>query len=478
MGDRAPASDRRRPRIAYLSFGSGEYDARTFRMARSAIAAGYEVTVYARWYPALPVIEERDGYRIIRAPFDWRLATPGLRGRARRRVATAMAGPVEAKDPADDAEDWAARDEGTLVGDPGRNDGSSVGQAAARSRGILERPLRLAWRVRQRITRPFRRWRRLIKFFPLYPLGWAAALEASAEPADIWHGMWAGSLPALARLRRRHGGRSIYDSRDVYMQSRDFATAGWPGKAILEWLERRWAHEADRVLTVNASYADLLAEQLRIPVPPVVMNCPERWSPPDPRPNLIRETLGLAPDVAVVLYQGGLMSGRGIAQAMDAILEVPGAVLCLMGFGRLRQQLAEDTSTPRYAGRVMMLDPVSPEALLRWTASADVSVMAIQPTSVNHRFTTPQKLFESVAAGVPVVASDLPGMADIVRSSGVGLVCDPTSPTAIAAAIREIISAPAEARDRQRDHVLRVAHERYNWETQVDTLLRLYRELL
>ncbi|MEO5884130.1 MAG: hypothetical protein ABIQ58_01240, partial [Candidatus Limnocylindrales bacterium] len=82
---------RRAPRIAYLSFSSGEYDARTMRMARSAIAAGYHVSVYTRWHPGLPAVEERDGYRLVRVPFDWQLAIPGLRGGARRRAAAAMA---------------------------------------------------------------------------------------------------------------------------------------------------------------------------------------------------------------------------------------------------------------------------------------------------------------------------------------------------------------------------------------------------
>jgi hypothetical protein len=62
--------------------------------------------------------------------------------------------------------------------------------------------------------------------------------------------------------------------------------------------------------------------------------------------------------------------------------------------------------SPLYGGRVLMLAAVTPAELLPWTASADVSVIAIQPTTVNHRHTTPQKLFESIANGVPVVASE------------------------------------------------------------------------
>jgi glycosyltransferase involved in cell wall biosynthesis len=104
--------------------------------------------------------------------------------------------------------------------------------------------------------------------------------------------------------------------------------------------------------------------------------------------------------------------------------------------------------------------------------------MAIQPTTLNHRHTTPQKLFESFASGVPVVASDLPGMAAIVRATDAGVLCDPTSPGSIARAIETIVAAPAAEREAMRARALRAAHERYNWEAQVQTLFGVYRELL
>ena len=117
---------------------------------------------------------------------------------------------------------------------------------------------------------------------------------------------------------------------------------------------------------------------------------------------------------------------------------------------------------------------MTPDELLPWTASADVMVMPIQPTSTNHEFTTPQKLWEAIAAGVPVVASDLPGMAEIVSSAGVGALCDPTRPESIADAIRSLVHRPPEDRAALRRHVLEVGHQRYTWERQVGTLLELY----
>ena len=185
-------------------------------MAESAVDAGWDVTVYARWHRGLAPVEQRDGYRLVRAPREWRYLVPGLRRIARRRYRAAMARTPSRRRP--------------------------------RRHGPIHR------------FRPLERWHwwHRIREFPFQPMGWAIALDDVVEPADIWHGMWAGSLPALDRMRRRHGGRTIYDSRDIFMRSRKFARLGRPGRTLLEWAERRWARRADRVLTVNDSYAELL----------------------------------------------------------------------------------------------------------------------------------------------------------------------------------------------------------------------------
>jgi glycosyltransferase involved in cell wall biosynthesis len=507
-------------------------------MAESALDAGYRVRVYSRWHPGQLPREDRGDYELIRVPFDWQLAVPFLRDGARKRAAAAMAAaPTEAAIAAAAAAEEAAREaaaaeaEGTAgamspdvpafssstdLGVSEATYAAAIERARARSahgrkgkgrRARLQRRVRrvagagltLAGKVARTLRRPQRipgllvslprravgrvrrrvgrLWRQLV-MFPLGPRAWAVALESVAEPADIWHGMWAGSLPALVRLRRLHGGRSIYDSRDIFMESRDWARLRRPIRSVLQRLERRWAQRVDLVLTVNESYARILERLLEVPRPPVVMNCQPRWTPPDPPPDLIREALGIPPEVAIALYQGRLQSDRGIEQSMEAILEVPNTVLVLLGFGGWEKRLREEIAAPPYEGRVFLLPAVPPDQLVAWTASADVSVMAIQPSSLNHRWTTPQKLFESLAAGTPVVASDLPGMAEIVRPARAGSLADPTDPHDIARKIRDIIEGSPEERRALRARVTAAARERFTWEAQAVTLLQLYRELL
>ncbi|MEO5965456.1 MAG: glycosyltransferase [Candidatus Limnocylindrales bacterium] len=467
----------RRPRIAFLSYSSAAFDARTARMARSAVQAGFDVVVYARLQDGLPPVEQREGYRVLRAPWRWWLAFPGLRslsrGRSKRRAAGRGTGTSGSTGSAGRGQGGAQPGSGLPGATP--LDASVVRAANPDLRSRISKTVRSRF---LQLAGPFGFTLRTILMFPIKPMGWSHGLEGVVEPADIWHGMWAGSLPSLLRYQRRLGGRTIYDSRDVYMESRSFARSSRPMRALLARIERRWAHRVDRVLTVNEAYADLIAAQLRVPRPPIVMNCPERWTVPVPPPDRIRHALGLPPETAIALYQGQLITDRGIEEAMEAILDVPGAVLALLGFGPLQATLEERVRTPRYAGQVFVLPAVGPDELLLWTASADVSVMAIAPTSINHRFTTPQKLFESLAAGVPVVASDLPGMAEIVTPSGAGVLCDPLSPASIAAAIRSIVDAPPDERAALRARALAAAHERYNWEAQVDTLFGLYQDLL
>ena len=97
--------------------------------------------------------------------------------------------------------------------------------------------------------------------------------------------------------------------------------------------------------------------------------------------------------------------------------------------------------------------------------------MPIQGDTLNHRLTTPNKLFEATAAGVPAVVSDLPGCARSSRTRAAGIRVIPLDPPTIAGAIRRIVELPEDEWLAWRQRCLGAAHDRYNWETQVEALL-------
>jgi glycosyltransferase involved in cell wall biosynthesis len=135
---------------------------------------------------------------------------------------------------------------------------------------------------------------------------------------------------------------------------------------------------------------------------------------------------------------------------------------------------------PRYGGRFHVLDAVPPDALPEWVASADIGVMPIQASTLNHRLSTPNKLFECLAAGTPVVVSDFPDMRRIVLEDPdgpLGATCDPTSPAGIAAAIHEVLDRDPAATADLRVRCLRAAHDRWSWEAESARLVALYADL-
>jgi len=440
-------------RVGILSPGTSEFDSRAQRIARSLVALGDTVTVYSRRRPGLPREETLDGYRIVRIPLD--------RADARAEQAADQPG--------------------------GRDRGSSAGAARATAgwRGFARRARTGAWDVLRGGYWTWHRWSDRVavihrfRNFPVRPISWGRRFAASdrVEPHDIWHGMWAGSLPMLQRVRRRHGGATVYDPRDVFLRARIYASMPTWQRRILTRIERHWAHEADAVIQVSEPYAAMMQRDLELTDVPIVRNCPDRWDPPDPRPDRIRQALGIEPDIRIVLYQGGLLVDRGIEQSMDAILDVPGAVLVLMGFGNQEARFRQMAASPMYSGKVHVIDAVPPSELLWWSASSDVMVMLYQPHTENHQYVTPQKLWEAMAAGVPVVASDLPGLASVVTPVGCGVLCDPTSPVAIADALRTILAGGTEGLREMGERGHAAAHDRYNWEVQFQVLQDVYARL-
>jgi glycosyltransferase involved in cell wall biosynthesis len=303
--------------------------------------------------------------------------------------------------------------------------------------------------------------------------------ERVAPDADVIHGMAYMGVPVALALRA--SGRAprpsvVYDARDIYIDAANLARSPRWMRWLVGRAERRWARSADRVITVNQPYADVMARRWQLPTPLIVMNCSDPIEATDAPDGRFQRELGLPRDTLVVLYQGGFSRDRGIEQLITAIDAVPGATLVLMGYGVLGGWLRE-IEAGRADGRVRVMRAVPPSELLAWVGAADVVAMPIQPSTLNHRLTTPNKLFEALAAGVPVVASDLPGMAPIVRSTGAGEVVDPTDPTAIAAAIRSILERPAEERAALRRTAHRAADESYNWDAQVTKLFEAYGSL-
>lgn len=400
-------------RVTFALPSSGAFDARTRRMAVGLAERGHDVLVIARSEPGLPDQEDLGSGAVL------------------RRV-----------------------DAGT----------APANAVAAGPRG----PFRL-------VTEGIRMTRTALRSRTQ-----TAAARRADRPATIYHAMGFLALPVAIDLAARAGAPFVYDARDLYAEGNNIARLPRPLRWLFVRRERAWARRAAAVLTVNASLAAELERRLGIPRPAVVMNTQLPWTPPEPRPDLIRVALGLAPMTPIVLYHGGFMRDRGLAEVIAAMATtgLESAHLVLMGAGPLAQELRSLAATSAAsAERIHFLPPVPPAELLEWVASADVGVMANQPRTINERLSTPNKLFECLAAGTPVVSSDFPERRRIVAEDPdgpLGALCDPADPASIGTAIRSVLDLEPAAALALRQRCLDASAVRYDWASQFAVLLETY----
>ena len=429
-----------RQRLCIVLPTSGAFDSRSQRIAGSMVERGHEVTIIARRSPGLADDETSpEGWRIVRVPVS---AADGLP--LPRIVRTAIA---DRRNRASEASNAAAG---------ARTSPSHQGSR----RGAPARAFRSVWRMVA------------IGLTVRSQIGQARLV---APDADIYHGMAYMGIPVALALGRRQGVNAvIYDARDIYIDAHNLARLPPPARALLGRVERGWARKASRVVTVNQGYAEVMAARWGVRLPLVVMNCSDaRLAPSDRR---FHDRFGLSAETAVVLYHGGLSRERGIEQLIAAMAQLPRCVLVLMGYGALESRLPAMIAEYGLADRVRLLPPVPPGELLDWVAAADIAAMPIQASTLNHQLTTPNKLFEAMAAGVPVVASDLPGMSGIIEETGCGLTCDPADPSSIAKAISRIVDDRTSA-ERMSAAGLAAATGAYSWTGQVEKLAGEYTRL-
>jgi len=468
------AADTRVRRVVMFVRNACTTDVRVLREAETLSRAGWATTIMALQpggSKAPPDREERDGFEIIRVPYpsDWRKRWQGMRRYPWRWVravpgnalAAARSGPRGAR--------------------------RAVGLLTA---GTIVLPYAAIQRVRFMAGhRPAARtiaqddaWDHLA-WWRYSVMGWARAAAQAAPAAEVYHGHDLTALPAAIDAARRHPGADvIYDSHELFLDAGIEARQPWFARRLLRRFERRLIRKVAAVITVNDSISERLQQRYGAPAATIVRNAPPRQPIRTARPDLLRPSAGIPTGAPVVLYHGGFQRDRGLEILAESMTDprLSAAHLVLLGFGPLEASLRSLAAEPRFDGRIHVLPAVPPDELLERVASADVSAMPNQPRTENERLSTPNKLFESIAVGTPVVSSDFPERRVIViddPDGPLGAVCDPTRPDLVGGALADVISLPPDAMADLRTRCQRAAHERYNWETESARLLGVYDRL-
>ena len=306
-----------------------------------------------------------------------------------------------------------------------------------------------------------------------YPSFWRRARQLLlAVRADVYHAHDLDTLWPAVRAAGRRGVPLVYDSHEFWTEQSSLV-----GRTTIRtfWrqLEKRLVGRVHRVITVSDSIASALQARYGLRAVTVLRNLPQ-YRPPE-NSDRIRDRLGLPPGQPIVLYQGGFLTDNGLTEQIQAAAQFGEAAFVLLGDGPCEAMLRCQVRENRLEQRVFFIPRVPFSELHSYTCSADLGLCLIKGTGQSFYHSMPNKLFEYLMAGLPVLASDFPEMRRVIHETGAGAVTDPCDRAAVGRLVRELL----DDRDRRqacRQAALKAAH-RFNWEREAHRLIDLYANL-
>jgi glycosyltransferase involved in cell wall biosynthesis len=330
--------------------------------------------------------------------------------------------------------------------------------------------------AKRRQLSPARRWLNAASSAldgALFGLQALAEIVRRGRPSVI-HAHDLNVLPAGFILSRLARAKLVYDSHEIHCFSISIQSRPALWRRACRHVERFCIRRADAAITVNESCAKAIARLHGVPRPAVLYNSPalaDRGARP---PRGLRETVGAAASAPIAIYAGSLTINRGIEQAIRALALAPGIRLALLGYGEpvylasLRGLAAE----LGVAERVLFVPAVAPREVSGAMREADASLVLIQDAGLSYRYSTPNKLFESLHAGIPIIGADLPEIRRALRRFDCGLTVRAEEPESIARAMQRLLSDRA-LQARLAAGAQRAALE-LNWESEEAKLARTY----
>ena len=252
------------------------------------------------------------------------------------------------------------------------------------------------------------------------------------------------------RAAREMGARWVCDFHEWFSENVTFnvATTTWEPhdsakKAFFRWAEVICLQRADAVITVSERIAlemenlidtiDRHVEVIRN-IPKLDVN-PTRTYPP------VKTQLGLTETTTVVLYQGGTGPSRLLEPVIKALALSPKITLVIRGpsldvFGRGYRNIAKRVGVSE---RLILTDPVPSADVVAAACGADAGLWTLPNLSKNFYLALPNKVFEYLASGLPLLVADFPEPRRIVERFGVGMFFDPYDPSSIAAQMNRLV---------------------------------------
>ncbi len=274
----------------------------------------------------------------------------------------------------------------------------------------------------------------------------------------------AGTLASLLKRKAR-----VFDAHEHFTEvpevtDRPFVKAFWNlvAHACLPFYTHAY--------TVGPALAALLSSTYRIPFK-VVRNVPVASGHPPSRSAAINTEKN-----SIVLYQGALNEGRGIACMLQAMQRLDGVSLWLAGEGDLSMSLRQEALRLGVASKVRFLGRVKPEMLRHHTAQAWLGLNLLEHKGDSYYYSMANKYFDYVMAGVPVLTMNYPEYRSLQSQFPVAVLIDELNPDAICTAINFLMEHPDAYAQHQ--EACMTARNVWTWEREGQQLIQIWNEAL
>lgn len=276
-------------------------------------------------------------------------------------------------------------------------------------------------------------------------------------------------LPNFLASRLR-GKTLVYDSHEYFTEvpelvSRPKVQAVW--KRLESWM----LPNLRNALTVNASIASLYKEDYGIEMN-VLRNVPMA---PKSISERTKEDLDLPVDKKLIILQGsGINIQRGAEEAVLAMNSIEGTVLLILGSGDVIDTLKQMVKSEGLTDKVIFKDRMPYDEMMAHTKVADLGLTLDKNTNINYQFSLPNKLFDYINAGIPVLASDLKEVRGIVENYEIGEVVEEVTPESVAEKVTEMLESPQQSE--WKANCCKAAKE-LNWEKESEVLRKMIIEI-
>ncbi len=288
---------------------------------------------------------------------------------------------------------------------------------------------------------------------------------------DVIH--FRGIIPIPAILIRQQFNKSklIYDAHEYFRGHLIFKHRPLR-KAIWMWFEKRITRHVETIITV----CEPLAELLKDDYPSVKSVCVIR-SVPDLNETK-QNTFQKSKIKKLIIFHGYFLPGRALENIIKSMGKIndPSIKLMLIGEGVLEDKLKRLTDDLGLNKKIEFQPFIANEQLIEFISRAEIGLVIIEPDCTNRKYALPNKFFECIHAGLPVLASSIPTLQMYVDKYLVGQTVNPTDIEGIARAIESMLANEQQLKVWQ-ENCHKAALE-LNWTKEAEKLSQIYSNLI